>query len=121
MSTPKTLATSGQSCAASHAAVTRRRAYTQVLFPYDRRTMPSISHNRKPAELPSPATALPHIRARDDPGSAGIEVRAILDGERLLIETGHGEEFAELSMEVFDGLLHATREMAKEAGPEPSR
>jgi hypothetical protein len=48
-----------------------------------------------------------------------IEMCAALDGERLLIETRHGKEVAELSMELFDGLLHAASEMAKEAGLEP--
>jgi hypothetical protein len=48
-----------------------------------------------------------------------IEMRAALDGERLLIETRHGKEVAELSMELFDGLLHAASEMAKEAGLAP--
>jgi preprotein translocase subunit SecE len=45
-------------------------------------------------------------------------VCAVLDGERLLIETRHGEEFAELSMEVFD----VTRRVRwpKKLAPEPS-
>ena len=46
-------------------------------------------------------------------------MRATLDGERLLIETRHGKEAAELSMELFDGLLHAASDMAKEAGLDP--
>jgi hypothetical protein len=46
-------------------------------------------------------------------------MRATLDGERLLIETRHGKEIAELSMELFDGLLHAASDIAKEAGLDP--
>jgi hypothetical protein len=46
-------------------------------------------------------------------------MRAALDGERLLIETRHGKDVPELSMELFDGLLHAASEIAKEAGLEP--
>jgi hypothetical protein len=46
-------------------------------------------------------------------------MRATLDGERLLIETRDGKVVAELSMELFDGLLHAASDMAKEAGLDP--
>ena len=84
MSTQKALTNLARSRVASHAAVTRRGPYNQVLFLYDRRTMPSISQTAKQAEFPSPGTALPHM-AWDDFGSARIEVRATLDGERLLI------------------------------------
>ena len=117
MSTQKTFANLGQSRVASHAAVKRRRPYKEEPLPFDRRTLPSISHNRKPAEFPSLGTPLSNIGARDDPGSVRIEVREILDCERLLIETRHGKEVTEPSVVVFDSLLHATREMAKEAGP----
>ena len=50
---------------------------------------------------------------------ACIEMRAALDGERLLIQTRHGEEVAELSMELFHGVLRAASDMAKEAGLNP--
>ena len=40
-------------------------------------------------------------------------------GEHLLIETRHGKEIAELSMELFHGLPRAASEMAREAGLNP--
>ena len=46
-------------------------------------------------------------------------MRMALDGERLLIETRHGKEVAELSMELFHGVLHAASDMAREAGLNP--
>jgi hypothetical protein len=100
MSTQKALVNLGQSRAAPHAAVRRFRPYNQEPLPFDRRTMPPVSHCRRARGMSSTGAGIAFFctGARDDPGSAHIEMLAALDGERLLIETRHGKEVAELSM-----------------------
>ena len=60
------------------------------------------------------------VKPPSDEIRACLEMCAALDGERLLIETRHGKEVAELSMELFHGVLHAASDMAKEAALIPA-
>jgi hypothetical protein len=107
MSTPKTLAPCGQSCAASHAAVIHRHIpsaanrpavckvgkgcrrvtlTTKSRFLLTGGRMPPVSHELRARGEAQPREwqeiALPCTGPGDEPGSARIEVPAILDGER---------------------------------------